>query len=256
LLATVQQIKDAGITPIAVGAGDKWPAHFWYSYLMVRLCGGDTMTAMAADGDFTRQCVIDAGQKVLDLVALEPFQDGYLGTPWTGPDGEDGTMAVEGAAMDLMGQWAPGAFRAQLGLTEVDDVLPWNLGWFPFPSVEGQAGADTDAFGGGDGFAVGKDAPPETIDFLHFITNKANQETWAESGNLPANLAAQGAVTDVNMKAVLDGLNSATFMQLYLDQFLTPEIAGQVGDQTALLFGDATSPADAAAAITATATGG
>ena len=41
LLEQIQTLKDAGITPIAVGAGDKWPAHFWYSYLMVRLGGAD-----------------------------------------------------------------------------------------------------------------------------------------------------------------------------------------------------------------------
>ena len=38
------------------------------------------------------------------------------------------------------------------------------------------------------------------------------------------------------MLAVLDGLNDSTFLQLYLDQFFTPEVGGQVNDQTALLF--------------------
>jgi raffinose/stachyose/melibiose transport system substrate-binding protein len=28
-LAAVQALKDAGITPIALGARDKWPSHFW-----------------------------------------------------------------------------------------------------------------------------------------------------------------------------------------------------------------------------------
>ena len=50
-------------------------------------------------------------RRSLDLVALEPFQEGFLGAGWDAPDGESGTMASEGAAMDLMGQWAPGAFR-------------------------------------------------------------------------------------------------------------------------------------------------
>ena len=52
LLADVQALEDAGITPIAVGAGDKWPAHFWYSYLMVRLAGADGMNQIAADNNF------------------------------------------------------------------------------------------------------------------------------------------------------------------------------------------------------------
>ena len=254
LLDQVETLKGAGITPIAVGAGDKWPAHFWYSYLMVRECGAAEMEAIAADGNFSRDCVITAGTKLLDLVALEPFQAGFLGAQWDAPDGESGTMASQGAAFDLMGQWAPGAFRTQAGV-EGDEELPWALGWAPFPAVAGGAGGPDDAFGGADGFAVGKDAPDEAIDFLGFITNADNQRTWASNSGLPVNPDANDAVTDPNMKAVLDGLNAAPFVQLYLDQYFTSEIGGQVNDQAALLFAGATTPEDAAAAITATAGG-
>jgi raffinose/stachyose/melibiose transport system substrate-binding protein len=249
LLTDIQALKKAGITPIAVGAGDKWPAHFWYSYLMVRLGGADAMNTIATTNDFNVPNVIEAGQKVEDLVALQPFQSGFLGAKWDAPDGESGTMANQGAAMDLMGQWAPGAFRTQAGVENVSD-LPFQLGWFPFPSVAGGAGEATDVFGGGDGFAVGKDAPPEAIEFLKFITNEANQETWAKDSGLPVNPAAVDAVIDPNMQAVLSGLNSAKFMQLYLDQFFTAEVGAAVNDQTALLFAGQTSPEDAASAIT------
>lgn len=253
LLEDIQKLKDAGITPIAVGAGDKWPAHFWYSYLMVRIGGADAMNQIAADNNFSVPAVIEAGEKVAELVATEPFQAGFLAAPWDAPDGESGTIALEGAAMDLMGQWAPGAFRNQAGVTEGD--LPWELGWFPFPAVEGGAGVGTDAFGGGDGFAVGKDAPPEAIEFLAFITNAENQRTWATNSGLPVNKEAVDAVTDPNMQMVLDGVNNSTFMQLYLDQFFTAEVGGAVNDQTALLFAGQTTPEDAAAAITAVAGG-
>jgi raffinose/stachyose/melibiose transport system substrate-binding protein len=254
LLQDVQKLKDAGITPIAVGAGDKWPAHFWYSYLMVRLGGADAMNKIAADNNFSVPNVIDAGKHVAQLVALSPFQEGFLGAGWDAPDGESGTMASGGAAMDLMGQWAPGAFKNQAGLKPEQD-LPFALGWFPFPSVGGGAGQPSDAFGGADGFAVGKDAPPEAVDFLHFITNPDNQRTWAKHSGLPVNKEAKDAVSDPNMQAVLNGLNSASFMQLYLDQFFSAEVGSTVNDQTALLFAGKTSPEDAAAAITAVAGG-
>jgi raffinose/stachyose/melibiose transport system substrate-binding protein len=254
LLADVQALQDAGIVPIAVGAGDKWPAHFWYSYLMIRLGGADVMNQIAADNNFSVPAVIEAGQKVEELVAMNPFQDGFLAAGWDAPDGESGTMASQGAAMDLMGQWALGAFKNQAGIAP-DADLPWNIGWFPFPEVEGGAGLPTDGFGGGDGFAVGKDAPPEAVDFLHFITNADNQRTWATHSGLPANIEANDAVTDPNMQSVLEALNKATFVQLFLDQFFTAEVGAQVNDQTALLFAGQTTPEDAAAAITATAGG-
>ncbi len=254
LLEDVQTLKDAGITPIAVGAGDKWPAHFWYSYLMIRIGGADVMNQIAEDNNFSVPAVIEAGERLGELVALDPFQAGFLGAPWEAPDGETGTMASQGAAMDLMGQWAPGAFANQAGVDSVAD-LPWRIGWAPFPTVEGGAGAATDALGGADGFAVGKDAPPEAVDFLAFITDEANQETWAANSGLPVNPAAVGAVTDPNMQAVLEGLNAATFIQLFLDQFFTAEVGGQINDQTALLFAGETTPEKAAAAITTTAGG-
>jgi raffinose/stachyose/melibiose transport system substrate-binding protein len=255
LLADVQALKDAGITPIAVGAGDKWPAHFWYSYLMVRLGGADAMNGIAADNNFDVPAVVEAGDKVAELVAMEPFQPGFLAAGWDAPDGESGAMATGKAAMDLMGQWAPGAFRNQLGLGPTDP-LPFELGWFPFPTVEGGAGAATDAFGGGDGFAVGKDAPPEAVDFLGFITNVENASTWGANSGLPVTVGAEGSVADPNMQLVLSGIQSATFVQLYLDQFFTPEVGGAVNDATQTLFAGSATSEEAAAAITAVAGGG
>ncbi len=40
-LSVVQQLKDAGITPIALGERDKWTGHFWWSYLALRNAGRD-----------------------------------------------------------------------------------------------------------------------------------------------------------------------------------------------------------------------
>ena len=81
-LEVVQQLKDAGITPIAVGAGDKWPAHFYYSYLMVRLGGADVMNAIAADGNFNVPEVIAAGDELKRLIDMAPFQPGFLAATW------------------------------------------------------------------------------------------------------------------------------------------------------------------------------
>ena len=144
------------------------------------------MNQIAADNNFDVPAVVEAGEHVAELVAMEPFQDGFLAATWDAPDGESGVMASQGAAMDLMGSWGLGAFRNQAGLAEQPETpLPFEIGWFPFPEVEGGAGAPTDAFGGGDGFIVGKDAPPETVDFLGFLTNVENQRTWGTGAESP-----------------------------------------------------------------------
>jgi raffinose/stachyose/melibiose transport system substrate-binding protein len=254
LLEVVQQLKDAGITPLAVGAGDKWPAHFYYSYLMVRIGGADVMNAIAADGNFNVPAVITAGDELKRLIDMEPFQPGFLAAPWDGADGEAGFMGNGLAAMDLMGQWAPGAFRSAAGVPEGE--LPFELGWFQFPMVEGGAGAATDAFGGGDGFAVGKDAPPEAVDFLEFITNVDNAMVWGTSGSgLPVTTGSDASITDPNMQMVLTGIQQASFVQLYLDQYFTPEVGAAVNDAVQTLFAGTATSEEVASAITAVAAG-
>ena len=186
LLEAVQTLKDAGITPIAVGAGDKWPAHFWYSYLMVRLGGADGMNQIAADNNFSVPAVIEAGEHVAELVAMEPFQDGFLAATWDAPDGESGRDGQPGRGDGPDGELGarrlqePGGPRRSAGDTAAvrDRVVP-------VPRGRRRSRAPTDAFGGGDGFIVGKDAPPETVDFLGFLTNVENQRTWGTAERNP-----------------------------------------------------------------------
>ena len=83
------------------------------------------------------------------------------------------------AAMEWMGQWAPAADGGK-----ATDPAKFNssLGWFPFPSVTGGKGDPSDALGGGDGYAIGKNAPPEAIDFVRFLSSKDIQTDLAKAG--------------------------------------------------------------------------
>src|SRR5687767_7618385 len=66
-LEDIQALKDAGITPIAVGAGDKWPAHFYYSYLMIREGGEAAMETVTETLDFNTPEFIEAGNQLQRL---------------------------------------------------------------------------------------------------------------------------------------------------------------------------------------------
>jgi raffinose/stachyose/melibiose transport system substrate-binding protein len=246
-LADVQKLKAAGITPIAVGAGDKWPAHFYYAYLLLRIGGQKLMQDIAADGNWDRPEAVKAGEDLKKLIDLKPFQSGFLATPWPGADGEGGIVGSGKAAMDLMGQWAPGEFR-NAGANGGD--LSFDLGWFPFPTVAGGSGNATDAFGGANGFAVGKDAPPEAVDFLKYITNVQNAQTWGKDSGLPVTKGAEGSVADPNQQQVLKGLTDASFVQLYLDQYFTPDLGAAVNDAVQTLFAGTATPEQVAKTIT------
>ena len=248
-LEDVQTLKDAGITPLALGEGDKWPGMFWWAYLALRIGGAEPMQQAAEKGAWDAEPFVQAGTELTRLTDLDPFQKGYLAAVWDGAGGQAATMATEGAAMMLMGQWAPGTMNAN---SPDGNGIGDNLGWFPFPTVEGGAGEATDAFGGGNGFAVGKDAPPEAVDFLKYATSLDVANRWGEtnSGILPVTIGADASITDPNLTGVLNARADATFVQLYLDQATTPELGGVINDAVAELFAGQSSPERVAQTIT------
>lgn len=248
LLEDVQTLKDAGITPIAVAAGDKWPAMFWYAYLALRVGGADVMQQAAIDQNFNDPAFLKAGEELARLIELDPFQPGFLAAPWDGPDGQAATIANSGAAMHLMGHWAPGTQRAN----GPDLAETGELGWFPFPAVEGGAGDRNDGFGGGNGYAVGKDAPPEAVEFLQYLTSVDVASRLGETGSrLPVTIGSEGSITDVNLVDVIVGRGKAAYVQLYLDQAYPPDVGAAVNDVIQTLFAGTGTPQDVVDAINA-----
>jgi raffinose/stachyose/melibiose transport system substrate-binding protein len=246
-LQDVQTLKDAGITPLAVGEKDKWPGMFWWANLSLRIAGKDAMAKAGEDGSFDSPGFVKAGEELKRLIDMEPFQDGHLAAPWDGAGGEAAEMGNGRAAMDLMGQWAPSTFAAN---TKESEEMLADLGWFPFPTVDGGAGQASEQFGGGDGFAIGKDAPPEAVDFVKFlVTSDVANKAGASGGILPVAKGTESSVTDPNMKSVLDARAEADFVQLYLDQAYEPAVGQAVNDAVQELFAGKASPQDVAGKI-------
>ncbi len=153
-LGAVKKLKAAGITPISVGAGEKWPMHFYYSYLVMRIGGEHALADAKAgkDGGFKNATFVEAGKRLRELAALEPFQPGYLSTSHAQSSGIFGDGK---AAMDLMGQWllqmqGPNSASGK-GLPEED------IGILSFPIVPGGKGKATDTLGGDQRLAGDQD---------------------------------------------------------------------------------------------------
>ncbi len=250
-LADIATLQAAGITPLALGEKDEWPGAFYWEYLAVRLGGKAAFDKAYSHngGAFTDAPFIQAGTMLQQLVALKPFQNGFLGASY----GDHQALMGNGqAAMELMGQWAP----ANDAASATDKKGP-AFGFFPFPSIPGGAGAASDVLGGGNGFALGKNAPPEAVDFVKFLTSAANESTYATEGAAtPPVKAAQSALTDPNLQQVAALVANAGYYQLYYDQFMTPAVGTTVNDQTAALFAGTATPQAAAAAIDASAASG
>ena len=182
-LGAVKALKAAGITPIINGGGDKWPMHFYYSYLIMRIGGENALADAKAgkNGGFKNSTFVEAGKRLRELAALEPFQPGYLATKY----GEAAGMFGDGkGAMELMFELLPAmqgpSSTSGKGLPEDD------IGIFAFPTVPGGKGKATDTLGGVHGFLVTKSAPPEAVDFLKFFSQeKYAKEAAASGGYIP-----------------------------------------------------------------------
>jgi len=242
-IAAVEALKAAGITPIALGELEKWPGHFWWVYLAIRLGGEEAfLNAYNRTGTFADEPFVQAGQYLEELVALEPFPEGFLGLGY----GDQFTYFANGnAGMELMGQWAPAVY----GSVETN-ALGENLGWFPFPTIEGGAGNPDDVLGGGDGFAVGANAEDEAVAFLEFITSEDAQRAGAEIFIVPTVGGAEDAVTDDPIMAdIIEARNNAPYFQLYYDQFLPPALGSEVNDAVETIFAGVGTAEEAAARI-------
>lgn len=241
----VQKLKAAGITPIALGEGDKWPGMHMWAYLVTRLGGKPNFeAALLRTGSFTDEPFVKAGEMIQELVALEPFQDGFLGATY----GDEATAMGNGkAAMELMGQWAP---AVQKDNSEDKQGIGDALGWFPFPAVEGGAGDPNDAVGGGNGFAIGKNASPEAIDFVKYLTSAESQVRLAEINvAIPVVKGGEAGMSDPLMIQLQEQLAKAQYFQLYYDQALPPAMGSVINDSTQALFAGTMTPEQAAQAI-------
>ena len=245
-LECVQKLKAADITPIALGEGDTWTGMHIWSYLATRI-GGEAAFTAAADrtGSFTDPAFVQAGVELNKLIEMDPFQDGYLGATH---DEMQATFGNGRAAMELSGQWAPSVQKANSA--DLQGVV--NLGMFNFPAVEDGVGEISDVIGGGNGFAIGKDAEPEAIDFVKYLTSQQNQTIVAASGTgIPVVNGAESGLTDPNLLLVQQSFAKAQYFQLYYDQILPSAMGGVINDAVQKLFAGTATPEQVAAEIEA-----
>ncbi|WP_194420186.1 ABC transporter substrate-binding protein [Microbacterium abyssi] len=216
--AAVDKLKAAGIAPIALGAKDAWPAAHWYYFFALRACDQDIISSLATDPDFSDGCWLTAAENLADFVEIEPFNEGFLTTSaQEGANSSAGLVANHKAAMELMGAWNVGVIAS---LTPDQQPLA-DLGWFPFPEVDGGDGAPGAMMGGVDGYSCSADSPEACEQFLNFVSSKEWQEKYAEAfQTIPASQDATGAVTDPSLVPLMEAYSQAPYVALWLDTAL------------------------------------
>lgn len=235
----VQQLKDADIVPVAVGAGDTWPAaHWWYNFAL-QACSMETIAALG-EMDFSDPCFVQAGEDFEDFVDTDPFQPQPTSTAGqVGATSSAGMVATGNAAMELMGQWNYFVYQGFTdGSDEENQALLDDLGWFPMPQVGGGEGDPTAALGGGDGFSCYVDAPAECADFLSYIVSDEAQSDFATNvGGIPVAPGAADAVEDPTNQDIAAAATNAAYVQLYLDTDLGTNVGNAMNEAIVAIIG-------------------
>jgi raffinose/stachyose/melibiose transport system substrate-binding protein len=247
LNADIAKIKAAGKIPVAVGAGDKWPAaHWWYNFAL-RECSATALSNAATKKNFDDPCFVKAGQDLQTFNATNPYQPNFLATPGQqGANSSAGLVANGKAAMELMGAWDGGT----MGTLTPDQKQPSFLGWFPFPSVTGAGGNQTAQMGGGDGFSCSKKAPAECVEFLKYIVSQQVETGYAATGGgTPIAKGSESGLTDPVLKTIAQSTQQAGGVQLWLDTQFGATAGTAMNDAIVAIFAGKGDPAGVVTAL-------
>lgn len=247
LLGAVSKLKEAGLTPLACGGGDKWPIHHWYGYLVMRNGGQAAFdAAKAGEGEgFAAEPFVKAGENLRQLGALEPCQPGFLAAKWP----ESLGFFADGKAAMILGFEA--TYQNQKTNAADDVGLAYdNLGRMAFPMVEGGAGNPEDTLGRLNGWAITAGAPAEAVEFMKFFNSAESQAYLASEGLIvPVAVGADTALTDDLMRASAQAVAAAPWHQNFLDQDLGPAVGRVVNDVAVEMFVGNMTPEQGAQAI-------
>ena len=218
-LALCENLKSQGITPIALGSMNRWPAQFWFDYLLLRTAGPEYRASlMAGEASYTDDEVQRAMQLWKDLVDAGYFAANANADDWT----QASDRVTRGdAAMTLMGTWITGYWNGN-GLMAGDDY-----DFFEFPMID--AGVPNAVVGPVDGWLISANSENRAnaealVAFL--ASDPASQAKWAQAqGALSPNVNVDESTYTSVMLRALEAVGNADTFAFNYDLATTPPAA-------------------------------
>ncbi len=209
----------AGVSPVALGSMNRWPAQFWFDYLLLRTAGPEYRQAlMAGEASYTDPEVVRAMELWKELVDAGYFVPDANAYDWT--DAADQVANGE-AAMTLMGTWITGYWNGN-GLVPVE-----NYDFFPFPVID--EGVPVASVGPVDGFVMSANARhPNSARALltYLLTNTDAQATWAiGQGALSPNMNVDPSIYNDVMHRAGEVVAASEAFAFNYDLATTPPMA-------------------------------
>jgi multiple sugar transport system substrate-binding protein len=215
--ALCEQIKKDGMTPIAFGDKDGWPAMGTFDYINMRVNGYDFHVQLMAgeaawDGPEVKS-VFETWRELLPYHA-----EGSLGRTW-----QDAAQTLnKDSAMYLLGSFVGQQFEGE-SLEDLD--------FFPFPEINSEHGQDA-VEAPIDGFMLSKDPKNEAAAkaLLEYLAGPEAQNTYLKSD--PNNVAANNEADTSNYNAIQNKANElisgAKQISQFLDRDTRPDFASTV----------------------------
>jgi alpha-glucoside transport system substrate-binding protein len=190
LLALTDDIKAAGATPWALGAGDGWTLTDWFEIVYLKMNGAEAYdTLFSPEGNWEDPSVQAAIDKMLEVLTDENVDGGI--------DGASATLFVDAIAKVFSTSpsaelYYGGGFVG--GIATGQDVNPDLAGqegtaidWFPFPTIDGN-GEGLVTYGGDVMAALVNDS--DVAEFMNYLTTAEAGQVWAEGGTIISPITA------------------------------------------------------------------
>jgi multiple sugar transport system substrate-binding protein len=227
-LEVCTRIKQAGLTPLAIGSRELWPAQFWFDYLLLRTAGPSYRKALVnGQASFTDPEVYRAFSLWRGLLQQGFFNPAPEKTDWAGAAAQvrDGK-----AAMTLMGTWIIGLYTGQLQWDEET-----GFDYFPFPEID--KGVPSTALGPIDVFVATRtpaaDASKKALSF--FSEAQPQMEMSGGSGALAPNMLVPRGFYSALRQRILQSVQESPNWAFNYD-LATPPQAADIGLGTFAAF--------------------
>jgi multiple sugar transport system substrate-binding protein/raffinose/stachyose/melibiose transport system substrate-binding protein len=219
LIAACKTLREKDIDPIALGSKNRWPAQFWFDYLLLRTAGPDYRAKlMSGAASYTDPEVKKAMGLWKALVDAGCFAPNSNANDWT--DASD-QVARGDAAMTLMGTWITGYWNGQ-GLEPGTDY-----DFFEFPVIA--EGVPNAVVGPVDGWLIAANAKnaegaQKLVSWL--ASDPAVQAKWAQiQGALSPNVKVDVSTYTPVMQRALQAVNNADAFAFNYDLATPPPVA-------------------------------
>ena len=215
LLTMCKTLKAAGVTPIALGDSEMWPAAHYMSILNQKVVGDKVVDADAeletpANQLFTDPNYVVALNDLLDMQKAGCFNAGVVGSDH---NVEWSLFYTGKTAMEYDGTWVLSVWN--------QNGMQGKYGMFRFPSIPGSVGDPNEVLMGPIGLEILKSTkyPDQAAKFIDYYDNAANQRSMVDiSQRIPVRASVvDPSKDDPMLVAVVKDIASASGSTIWQD---------------------------------------